>query len=1106
MKERQFKLSHLAIDNKLTVYFFTIVLVIAGIISYISTPKESFPEVVFPYFSVSTIYPGTSPSDMENLVTRPIEQEIKSVKGIKEVKSNSIQDFSLIFIEFETGIDINQAYQDVKEAVDKAQSDLPTDLLDDPEVTKIDISEIPVLNINLAGDLGLVQKKQHAEELQDRIESLNEVTRVDIVGALDREFQINIDLYKMQAAGISFPEVSQKVKYENMTISSGLIDIGKMQRSLRITGEFSNVEELKNVLIREGIYLKDIAEVVDGFADRESYARLGGENVITLNVIKKTGQNLIEAIDKINVILADYKTQSPSNLIITTTGDLSTNTKNNLNNLLNTIILGFMIVVLVLMFFMGIDNALFVAIAIPLSMVIAFIIIYAIGFTMNMVVLMAFILVLGIVVDNSIVVVENIYRHFMNTPNLSIAKASKIGTSEVALSVFSGTLTTMAPFLPLAFWPGIMGEFMQYIPITLIITLAVSMLVAYVMNPVFAASFMKYRPYVKITGRERNIHILKIAAPLFVIALISYMAGWNTAGNLISFCLILFLLTKYIIVGLIHRFQQSFLPRMMNGYKKTLTFLLQGKRPYTVIVSTVILLFATFWLMGIKPPSVVLFPAGEPEEMYVYINMPAGTHIDVTDSVCRVVEQKVNHILGPDNPDVDAILSNVAVNAGEEIFQRTTQAKLAKVTILFKEYEHRTGPSTNTYLAAIREDVKDIAGAQISVSKQQNGPPVGKPINIEISGENFSKLIPITARLQNFIEDLNIAGIEELKTDIELNNPEIIVNIDRTKANKLGISTGQIGGTLRTALYGEDVSKYREGEDEYDIRVRLHKKYRNNLDALLSMNILTPGNGNGGHAIPLSAVADIQYSSSYGGIIRKDNKRVITLYSNVLTGYNANEIVERLKNQLENFEIENGYQYQFTGEQEDQAENAQFLMVAFFAALMLILIILVAQFNSIAKPIIIAVQILFSMIGVLLGTIAFDIDFSIVMTGMGIIAVAGIVVKNAIILIDYTDVLIEREGQLIPAIIEAGATRLTPVILTAASTILGLLPLAIGMNIDFQGLFTNLDPNIYFGGVNATFWKPLAWTIIFGLGFATFLTLGVVPSMYSILCKKSNNC
>ncbi|MGM0565662.1 MAG: efflux RND transporter permease subunit [Bacteroidota bacterium] len=1099
MKNRKFLLSEYATNNRVTIYFVTVVLILFGIIAYQSTPKENFPEVDFPYYSISTIYPGTSPEDIENLVTRPLEKELKSIDGIKELTSNSVQDFSMILLEFETDVDNNEAYQDVTEAVDKAKSDLPDDILNDPDIMEIDVSEFPILYINMSGDLGLVKIKEYAEDLQDEIEGMQAITRVDIVGALEREFEINVDLYKMQAAGITFQQIEQAVTMENVTISGGQLKMENMERNLRIVGEFKGVEDLRNIMITKGVYLKDIAQVKDDFADRESFSRLNGNDVITLNVIKKSGENLIDAVDEIRVIMEQFENNTPASLDIVTTGDQSDMTRNNISNLFNTIILGFLVVVLVLMFFMGVDNALFVAIAIPLSMVIAFIFIPLIGFTMNMVVLMAFILVLGIVVDNSIVVVENIYRHFMNTPGLKIKDAAKLGTAEVAKPVFAGTLTTMAPFIPLAFWPGIFGEFMVFIPVTIIITLFASMLVAYTMNPVFAVSFMKYREDKDITVNHKMNIIFGLAT--VAVLVLSYVIQVEWIGHLIAAAFLLYMLVKYVLTGLIRKFQRNVLPSISRAYQKTLQFLLSGKHPYIVIFGTLVLLVFTFWLMSVKSPKVVVFPEQDPNTIHTYLKMPAGTEINTTDSVARIIEGRIFDVLGEDNPDIESIVTNVAVNAGEDAFDRTTQAKLAKVTINFVEYQFREFPHTMKYVDQLRDAMEGIPGTEITVTQEQNGPPTGKPVNIEISGEEFSELIPITENLKSYIQELQIPGIEELKMDIEPNTPELTVNINRDKASMLGISTGHLGSTLRTALNGKEISKIRDGEDEYDIRLRLLEDYRDDLESLMNLKIMLPGE-EGVNKIPLSSVADIEYTQTYGGVKRKDHERVITLYSNVLSGYNANEIVEQIDGSLGEFRdnLPKGYQVNFTGEQEDQQENFEFLSFAFLLAVVLIIIIMVMQFNSVVKPLIIVVQILFSLIGVLLGLVIFNIDFSVIMTGMGVIAVAGIVVKNAIILIDYTDLQIKEGKERIEAIVQAGSIRLTPVLLTAASTILGLLPLAIGMNIDFPGLFTDLDPNIFFGG-DATFWIPLAWTIIFGLAFATFLTLVVVPAMYAIMVK-----
>ncbi len=1098
MKERKFKLTNIAVNNLKTVYIFTSILIILGIWSYNNTPKELAPDIVFPYFSIATVYPGTSPADMENLVTRPIEKQLKSINGIKEISSKSIQDFSMIFVEFETNVDNNIAYQDVKEAVDKAKPELPENLLDDPEVRKIEISEFPIVNINLSGDLGLVKLKEYADDLQEQIESLEEITRVDIVGALEKEYQIKVDLYKMQAAGITFQQIETAVAMENMTISTGQLKSDGIRKTIRVVGEFQDEKQIQNILLKDGVYIRDIADVVEGYADRESYARLFSKDVITLNVIKKGGENLIISIDKVKEIIKAFEKDASSNLEITITGDNSTWTRNMVSNLFNTIILGFLIVVIVLMFFMGVDNALFVGVSIPLSMIITFIFIKISGITLNMVVLMALILVLGIIVDNSIVVVENIYRHFMKTKNLPIRPASKRGVGEVATTVFSGTLTTIAPFVPLLFWPGIMGEFMSYIPITLIITLTASMIVAYTMNPVFAVSFMKYRGNEKRPPANQKKSAI-LYAFFIMLAGILYFTKVFVLANLIVFFILAILIIRFGLKPLIKRFQKRFIPKMIRGYERSLRFFIKGRRPYWVMVGILLLFVFTIFLFAAKPPKVILFSETEPSTIDIYVRMPSGTDIEVTNAVTRKIEKQIYDIVGKNNPDLESVVTNVAIGAGQNNFEQgMAQPQLGKITVTFVEYQFRTGPSTETYLKEMRQKINNIPGAEIVVDVQQMGPPTGKPINIEISGDNIDSLIQISDRLKVFIEEKNIGGIEELKSDMEQNLPEININIDRQKANKLGVNTVYVGMLINTALYGKDISAIREGEDEYDINLRLKEEYRNDVNKLLNMQVMTPGGPKGVRMIPVYSFASVEKSNAIGGIIRKDGKRVITLSSNVLSGYNANEIVQRLKRLLPNFEKPSNYSIAFTGEQEDQAETSQFLGFAMFMAIALIFVILVAQFNSMSKTLIILSQILFSIIGVFLGILIFNMDMSIVMSGMGIIAVAGIVVKNAIILIDYTDMQIKKPGKIRSAIIHAGAIRLTPVILTAASTILGLLPLALAMNLDFNGLFTQFDPNIYFGGDSASFWKPVAWTIIFGLTFATFLTLVVVPSMYFI--------
>lgn len=1095
-KERRFLLSNFAVDNIKTVYIFLIIIVFLGIFSYRNTPKEQFPEVSFPYFSVVSIYPGTSPSDMENLVTYPIEQQIKNVDGVKHVNSKSSQDVSIILVEFETSKDEDQAIIDMRDAVNKAKSDLP-DLPDDPNVTQMDISQIPVLYINLTGGLALAELKKHADNLQVEIEGLSSVSRVDIVGALDREIQVNIDLAKMHAADVNFNMINNIIMSENMTISGGEVDMGNFKRSLRVVGEFDSPAEMENIMLKSGVYLKDIADIQDDFGERESYARLFGEDVITLNVIKRSGENLIECVDDAKNLVAKYQETAPTGMDVTITGDMSQMTRDSISNLFNTIILGFIVVTFVLMFFMGVDNASFAALAVPISMLIAFSVIPLMDFTMNMSTQMAFIVALGILVDNSIVVVESIYRHYMNTPNLPIVPATKRAVGEVAVPILAGTTTTLAPFIVLSFWPGIMGQFIQAMPVTLSICLLSSLFVAYVINPAFAVSFMRYRRSqgVKKVNWRKRILLTLIAG---LVAAGSYVIHIYPLGNLIVIGIIIFYLI-HALKPAIRVFQKRTLPALRNWYERRLNFVIQKKRPTRILIYAVLLFFISMALFNLFRPETTLMPKTDPSQVYVYLKMPAGTDLDKTNAAVKAIEEDVDSVMADYMADVDFINSSVAVNAGKSTFDNSApMSHLGRVSIGFKEFENRTGPPTREHIERLRQGIRTIPSSTIIVEEQRKGPPTGDPINIEIRGDELPVLVDLENQVREIIKKHHIKGIENLDSDLEKHNPEVLVNIDRARANKLGVNTAAVGNALRTALYGFEASTYREDEDEFPIMVRLKKDIRNNIDELMNMKVSA-----GKHSVPISAVADIEYQSSYGGIIRKDYKRTNTLSSNVLEAYNAINIIQRLNGYFKTeMDVPKGYTIEFTGEQDNIKETMDFLQFAIFVSIALIFLILVSQFNSVGKPGIVLTQVILSLIGIILGSIIFQMNFSLFLSGLGVIAVGGIVVNNGILLIDYTDALRKDGVPFRQAIIEAGKTRLTPVLLTAFSTILGLLPLALGINIDFLGLLTDFDPNFFWGGDSSQFWGPMAWTIIFGLSFATVLTLLVVPSMYYVVYKK----
>jgi len=1101
MNHKELKATSWSIDNKTTIYLFTFFICLAGLITYNNLPKVRFPDIVIPKIFISTIYPGTSPSDIETLITKPLEKQLKSVKGVKKITSQSIQDASIIVVEFQSGIEVPLAKTRTKDAVDKAKTDLPNDLDRDPGIQEVDLNEQPIMNINLAGDYPQEKLKKYAEDFQDRIEALPQITRVDIIGALDREIQVNVDMYRLQAAGFSFGDIEQAIGSQNVNISGGDLNVNGVRRTLRVAGEFKSINSLKDVVIRNmrgnAVKLSEVAQINDAFAERLNYARLDNKPVISLNVIKRGGENLIEASDKIEEIVAEMKKDKlPDGLRISITGDQSEETRTSLSDLINSVVIGFVFVVLVLMFFMGTTNAIFVGLSVPISMLLAFLFLPQLGFTLNIITLFSFLLALGIVVDDAIVVIENTHRIFHHNPKEGVVKAAKMAAGEVFVPVLSGTLTTIAPFFPLIFWPGIVGEFMLFLPVTLIITLFASLFVAFIMNPVFAVSFMKSDEETKASNVGIRQHLRPVII-MGILTILGYAINYGL-GNFMIFFIVLYFMNHYLFNPVIRAFQENVLPRFMNGYRAILHWVIVGSRPGLFILGSFALLIFTGWLFKVAGPKIDFFPKSEPKFVFIYNQMPIGTDAKVTDSITRVIEKRVYEVIGQNNPMVKSVISNVGIGAGDpQNPDRVVTPHKSKVTVAFVDFSERNGKSTSEVLEKIRTKMVGIPGAEISVEQEAAGPPVGKPINIEISGEEFPQLTALSSELKSRIQQSGIKGIEELKSDLQLNKPEIVVDIDKEKAQRMGITTAAIGMQVRTALYGKEVSRYREAKDDYPIMVRYQELNRASIDNLLAMNITYMDMASGGiRSIPLSSVASVRNATNYSSINRRDQNRVVSLSSNVIQGYTANDIIPKIQELVKDMNVPEGYIIRFTGEQQDQAETSNFLGYAFASAMMLILMILVVQFNSISKPLIILFTVVLSLIGVLLGFIIFKMNFSIVITGIGIIALAGIVVKNGILLIEFTDELRSRGYPLREAIVEAGATRLTPVILTASAAVLGLIPLATGVNIDFGSLFTNGDPKFFMGGDTASFWGPLAWAIIYGLTFCTFLTLVIVPAQY----------
>ena len=1072
-KIKEFKLSSWAISNRMTVSVITFIIVLSGFLSYSGMARENFPEIIIPQIYVATPYPGNSALDVEKLITKRLEKEINSITGVDKITSNSIQGYSSIVVEFSFDFTPSEALQKVKDKVDVAMADpdFPKDLPSEPSITEMNFSErIPIMNINLSGEFSMDQLKEYAEYLEDEIEELSEISSVDIRGVQEKELEIAVDLYKMEASKISFTDIENAVAFENMSVSGGDILENGIRRTVRVLGEFKDPLSVRDIIVKHEkgniVYLRDIADVNFKEQEKDSFAREYMQPVVMLDVKKRGGQNLLEASTKIDAILEEAAANVfPHNLIISKTNDQSNDTRTMVSDLENSIILGVILVVAVLYFFLGFRNALFVGIAIPLSMFLSFSILSFMGVTLNTMVLFSLVIALGMLVDNGIVVVENVYR--LMDEGYPRIEAAKLGVGEVAMPIIASTATTLAAFFPLILWEGIMGEFMKWLPITLIIVLSSSLFVALVINPMLISVYMKVVP-----KKESKI---------------------------------------------------TFITKLENLYERFLSYALKGKKPGSIIAGTFGLLILAVFLMATFPPKILFFPNTDAKQVFVYIEYPIGTDIEETNLISKEIEQDIEDYLK--KYDVDGksfLITSIIGQVGEGTADPSRGQEggktpnKARITVDFVKYQDRQGVSTEAVLKDIRNVVQGYPGVSIVVDKPADGPPTGAPINIEIKGDDYELILETANRLKSYINSSNIAGIEELKLDIDQGKPEMLISVDRQKARRLGVSTGQIGANLRTALYGKEISTYKNADDDYPINLRLKNEMRYNKSTLLDQKITFRNQSDGQiKQVPISAVATTENQSSFSAIKRIDLDRVVTIYSNVLSDYNPTEVNDKIRAIAEKFESPKSVAISFTGEQEKQAKEMAFLSNALLIAVLLIFLILVAQFNSATTPIIISISVFLSLIGVLFGLLIFRMDFVVLMTMIGIISLAGIVVNNAIVLIDYINLTMIRKRRelgleetdkltaalLVECVVEAGRTRLRPVILTAITTILGLLPLALGININFRTLVTELNPNFYIGGENVAFWGPMGWAIIFGLTFATFLTLVVVPILFYLINK-----
>jgi multidrug efflux pump len=1019
--------NHLALKRPAAILALLVFLVVSGIYCYVRLPRESFPDITIPYVFVTTAYEGVAPEDMEKLITIPIERKIKGISDLEEIRSTSAEGISTVAVKFLPGVNIDDALQKVRDKVDQAKADLPQDLKDDPVIQEVNFSDIPVIRVVLSGPFSLRRLQNFAEDLEDRIESIPGVLDARMTGGLEREIHVEFDLDRVGAYNVPFSSVINAVTRSNVNMPSGSMDIGEGKYLVRVPEDFKHPSEIFSIVafVRDGkpVYLRDVGSIDDSYKDPLTRSRINGEKSVTLAVQKRSGENILRVTDEVKRVVEEMQPLFPPALKIDLTSDMSHDVRLMVSDLENNIISGLILVLAVIFVFIGTQSAIFISLAIPYSMLITFTILYGFGVTLNMVVLFSLVLALGMLVDNGIVIVENIYRHMQQGKTRE--EAARVATDQVAWPVITSTLTTLGAFAPILFWPGIMGEFMFFLPETVIIVLAASLFVALVINPVLSSRYQKVK----------------------VVAETGIAAGKE--------------------------------PRIKRAYLRFLTWAL-NHRLIVVGMAFLLLIVSTagFALFG---KGTEFFPDTEPRRAYVHIKAPEGTNLDTSDSIVAQVEKIVSGY-----PDIRYVISNIGSVGGDPFSQGGTGTHINRVALDFKDFHERSRPSSEIVKEIREKLLKTIKGAEVQVEKEEEGPPTGPPINMEITGENIHELGELARRVRDKIKD--IPGLVDLKDNFVKGKPEIRVGIDKEKAALLNLDTYTIAYTVKAAINGVKVGVFREGKDEYDIMARLPEKDRHSVESLKQITVSGPQ----GAPIPLTSVAEVSLATGVGAIQRLDQKRVVTVSGDVANRL-ANDVIKEIDQKLKaDFDWPRGYTYRFTGEQREQGKAQAFLGKAFVAALFIILMILLAQFNSFTTPLIVLSSVVLSLIGVFFGLLVTGTAFGIIMTGIGVISLAGVVVNNAIVLIDYYNQLLARGMRSRDALVQAGITRFRPVMLTAITTLLGLIPMATGISFDFKKFAWDI------GSESTQWWGPMAVAVIFGLSVATLLTLVVVPVLCSL--------
>jgi len=1024
-------ISNYAIKFRTAVFVFIVMFVVIGSISYMRMPREGNPDITVPYVFVTAVYEGTAPTEIEKLITIPLEKQINDVEGIKEMRSTSADSVSSVVIEFLAGEDIDQAKRRVKDKVDLAKPDLPDDL-DEPIVDAFNISsDFPIFRFTIAGPTDKVRLKNLAEEVRDQLELLSGVKAVEIAGTRDREIRVELDLPRLVSYGIPIPLVMQRIAQENSTVSAGNMEIAGNKFQIRVPGEFEMVSEIRDIVVSERngkpVYLRDIAVVRDTYKDATTVSRLNGNPCVSISMKKRSGENSVKLIEKAKQTLEQIAL--PPGIGITIVYDESDHVDMMITELENNVASGFLLVIIVLFIFMGMRNSLFVAVAIPLSMLIAFAFMSFAGTTLNMIVLFSLVLAVGMLVDNAIVIVENIYRN--RGLGLTRVEAARRGAAEVAWPVITSTLTTCAAFSPLLFWPDMMGQFMGFLPRTLIIVLSASLFVALVINPALCSAL--------------------ITSPLKKKADSGEMPEEEKT----------------------HRF--------VRGYEALLRGALRHRTVIFLIGVTFFVL--TVLVYGRWGKGTELFPDIEPRNAQIQVKFPQGTSLGRTDALLLRIEKIL-----PQYEDVEFFLSEAGSAGGGAMIGGggAGGTHVGNIHVAFFDAEDRKG-DTRDLIARMRQDIGAVPGVEIKVQKEEEGPPTGAPVSIEVAGDDFDMLAALAGRITRRIE--TVPGLVDLQDDLEEALPELQFHVDRHRAALLGLDTDTVGLFLRTSIYGQESSRLRAAEDEFDITLRLPADQRDSFDLLDRIYIPTLA----GSRVPLSSVGEVRYAGGRGAISRKDQKRVITIMGND-EGRGVDKIIAEIRERVKDIDLPRGYGLTYAGDTQEMQESGAFLLRAFLVALALILVILVLQFNSVLLPGVIILSVVMSLIGVMWGLLICGFRFGVIMTGVGVISLAGIVVNNAIVLVACIQQRRVEGLSATEAVVAAGRLRLRPVLLTAITTILGLIPMAVGYSLEIH----EWPPRIIAGAESSQWWAPMAVAVIFGLGIATVLTLVLVPVMYSM--------